>query len=60
MIATDIISCTAAVATVIIAVVDLYTWKREFISNLPPKSGVLYTIFKICITARTRQNITVV
>lgn len=33
MIATDIISCTASVATAIIAVVALYTWKREFIGK---------------------------
>ncbi len=33
MIATDIISCTASVATAIIAVVALYTWKHEFIGK---------------------------
>ena len=33
MITTDIISCTASVATAIIAVVALYTWKREFIGK---------------------------
>lgn len=33
MIATGIISCTASVATVIIAVVALYTWKHEFIGK---------------------------
>ena len=33
MIATDIISCTASVATTIIAVVALYTWKHEFIGK---------------------------
>lgn len=33
MIATDIISCTASVATAIVAVVALYTWKHEFIGK---------------------------
>ena len=33
MIVTDIISCTASVATAIIAVVALYTWKHEFIGK---------------------------
>jgi hypothetical protein len=33
MIVTDIISCTATVATAIIAVVALYTWKHEFIGK---------------------------
>ena len=33
MIATDIISCTASVATAIIAVAALYTWKHEFIGK---------------------------
>ena len=33
MIATDIISCTASVATAVIAGMALYAWKREFIGK---------------------------
>lgn len=33
MIITDIISCIASIATAIIAVAALYTWKREFIGK---------------------------
>lgn len=33
MITTDIISCTASVATAVIAGMALYAWKREFIGK---------------------------
>lgn len=49
MIATDIISCTASVATVIIAVVALYTWKREFIGKkkIELAAEIMETVYEI-------------
>lgn len=49
MIVTDIISCTASVATAIIAVVALYTWKREFIGKkkIELAAEIMETVYEI-------------
>lgn len=49
MIVTDIISCTASVATAIIAVVALYTWKREFIGKkkIELAAEIMRTVYDI-------------
>lgn len=49
MIVTDIISCTASVATAIIAGMALYAWKREFIGKrkIELAAEIMHTVYDV-------------